>query len=1255
MDRGRTGGVRGVANVIVVCLLLLGAFTGFSRQGSPHAETDLSQISGVQGEGWDINGHGQVVGILGSGTSSRGFLVNPLDVNLDGRLEWFWNRTGTGTGNDLMQGLGTLGAGPGAWSEADSINSYGQIAGTSRTLIMDHAYIIDPLDTDNDSIPDTWFVDSPPIDGVNDLMIDLGSPGPFIHTWCWDSNDASMVVGCFVRVAAPLQPKYEACIWTPAGGWVGLGTLGGPNSTAYVVGETGVVVGYADYIDGKRHAFVIEPEWVNGSYSWYRDTTPTDGINDLMFDLGSAGGSSEANCVNSAPTVVGWCDEPVGGLQAVIWQKSGGVWTRHTLWPGGMATAINELGTIVGQRAGLPVMRDDTLGMHDLDSGGYGKPWWINNIGQVVGTWEVGSSGKRPAIWAPHLQPWAVFTFEPITGLIVQFNASLSKAWDGTIVSYDWDFDDGTTGVGVTPVHEFASGGTYNVSMTVTNDDGLSQTLTQTVNVVPPNVPPVANIVTTVIGMTVEANASMSYDPDGTIVAYLWNFGDGASATGVVVSHTYAVSGTYTIDLTVSDDDHAISYAGYDVTVGSPNTPPIAGMVVIVTDMSVFVDASPPASYDPGGTVVAYYWDFGDGTNTNGMLLFHTYAAEGTYTINLTVMDNEGAFGFAERVVNISATNLQPIASWSETMTGLSVSFNASASYDPDGSIASYSWWFDDGSPLESGAIVSHTYSVAGTYLVELMVTDNEGLRGWLNKSVTVSAAPVGPVADFTVNIDGLSVEFDASVLSYDPDGTIVSYSWYFDDGSPNGSGENVSHAYSAEGTYYVSLTVIDNDGYGAVATKPVTIALPDVPPVAGFSAVPTYLSVAFDASFPNSHDSDGWIVSYDWDFGDYSTGTGATVVHDYWIAGNYSVTLTVTDNDGLTDSVTSVVKAVEPPLPEVEGAIADIEVMITEAHNATGQPIDNRTMDSLMLRMDVAMRVIGIRKTSGSPNAVEIRKTSGANLLFVFDGMVETYTFVGKLAGDDGWNMTCESNEIISMLLNQTRIKDVPNFKWYHGCGATAAGMVIAYWDAHGFDGLVKGQSGLLQTPEVNDMIASPEHIAEYALYPDGMTDDSMGPIVPDLSEQGSHHPDNCLADYMRTSQSVLKLGYGMSYVSMVVDGLEEYTANAPRLTGSDAQYVGYCKELTGKSFKWSDLKAQVDSNHPLVVTVDYNGDGDTDHLVTVVGYCEGGSVKLYAFHSTWDNTIYWGCFEPMRKGTCYGIYSGFVFDIVEVLPPTG
>ncbi len=129
-------------------------------------------------------------------------------------------------------------------------------------------------------------------------------------------------------------------------------------------------------------------------------------------------------------------------------------------------------------------------------------------------------------------------------------------------------------------------------------------------------------------------------------------------------------------------------------------------------------------------------WNFGDGSTltTAGPTMSHTYAAGGTYTVALTVMDNGGATNAQSQTV---IANAPPIASFTFSCTGLTCSFNGSASWDSDGTITNYAWNFGDGA-TGSGATVTHTYRAPGTYGVTLTVTDNGGATGTQSNSVTV-------------------------------------------------------------------------------------------------------------------------------------------------------------------------------------------------------------------------------------------------------------------------------------------------------------------------------------------------------------------------------------------------------------------------------------------------------------------------------------------------------------------------------------
>jgi PKD repeat protein len=173
------------------------------------------------------------------------------------------------------------------------------------------------------------------------------------------------------------------------------------------------------------------------------------------------------------------------------------------------------------------------------------------------------------------------------------------------------------------------------------------------------------------------------------------------------------------------------------------------------------------------------------------------------------------------------------------------------------------------------------------------------------------SVPNISPVAEFSSSTDDLVASFDGTASS-DPDGTIVSYTWDFGDGN-NGTGVTPSHTYALGGTYNAQLTVTDNDGATNSVTHPVTVT-PNQAPNADFTWSANNLVASFDGT--TSSDPDGTIASYAWDFGDGDSGTGPSPLHPYVDPGTYDVILTVTDNDGATDSVTHSVTVSGEPTP---------------------------------------------------------------------------------------------------------------------------------------------------------------------------------------------------------------------------------------------------------------------------------------------------------------------------------------------------
>jgi PKD repeat protein len=414
-------------------------------------------------------------------------------------------------------------------------------------------------------------------------------------------------------------------------------------------------------------------------------------------------------------------------------------------------------------------------------------------------------------------------------------------------------------------------------------------------------------------GEVIDLDASASYDSDGYIVSYSWDFGDGITGLGVTVSHSYVDDGEYVVILRVVDDDGAVGSKIKFITV--KNRPPLADLstssTILYKEEAVTFDAS--ESYDPDGSIVIYSWDFGDGNTDSGVTVNHSYASSGTYTVTLTVKDDDGATGSASVIETVR--NKSPVAVFTESAhtlnTGDVINFDASESYDPDGTIVSYFWDFGDGTNA-SGVMASHAYADNGSYVVTLTVTDDGEVANSVNSTKTVRNRP--PVVSFTESdhtvYSGESIHFDASE-SYDPDGSIVIYSWDFGDGNTE-NGVEVNHAYQDDGVYTVTLTVVDNDG----ATVSVTATKSGLnrPPIAIFTENTTMVRpddvIRFDAS--ESYDPDGTIVSYFWDFGDGTTATSIMTDHIYHEEGDKKVILTVTDDDGATGSfdITMSVKA---------------------------------------------------------------------------------------------------------------------------------------------------------------------------------------------------------------------------------------------------------------------------------------------------------------------------------------------------------
>ena len=258
-------------------------------------------------------------------------------------------------------------------------------------------------------------------------------------------------------------------------------------------------------------------------------------------------------------------------------------------------------------------------------------------------------------VGAANVPPVANFT-SVTNGLTANFTDT-STDNDGNIAARSWNFGDGSPlSNAINPSQTYAAAGTYQVTLTVTDNAGAAHSTTKPVTVAAAaNVPPVANFTSVTNGLTANFTDT-STDNDGSIAARSWNFGDGSPLSNAInPSRTYAAAGTYQVALTVTDNKGATHTTTKSVTVAAAaNVPPVASFTSVTNGLTAnFTDKST----DSDGNIASRSWNFGDGSPlSNAINPSRTYAAAGTYQVSLTVTDNKGATHTTTKSVTVVAT-----------------------------------------------------------------------------------------------------------------------------------------------------------------------------------------------------------------------------------------------------------------------------------------------------------------------------------------------------------------------------------------------------------------------------------------------------------------------------------------------------------------------------------------------------------------------------------------------------------------------
>lgn len=538
---------------------------------------------------------------------------------------------------------------------------------------------------------------------------------------------------------------------------------------------------------------------------------------------------------------------------------------------------------------------------------------------------------------------------------IVNFSASDSYDDDQEIVSYQWDFGDGSVGNGENVTHTYEVNGVYTARLTVDDGTDVPNSIQYTDHTVVINRNPVAEIIAPdIISVDQEfiLNGTNSNDIDGEISSYSWLVNGIEIGEGPELAHHFSRPGLYSINLKVRDDtpfDDAYGISSHTIRV---NHPPVAKWSTIpdVTEPNnlTFFDAS--TSYDNDDESLSYRWEFNDGLTLNGERVEREFSQSGTYYFTLFADDGEGLSQSVSTTDGSIRVNLSPIIV-TETLirtNNRDVLLDASESYDPDGDQLRYTWILPDGSYRHDSAF-NWTAPERGVFEISLQLDDREGLENSVSSERIVILNNRPPVAVVDARVESCSGQLIifSSARSYDPDGDSFTTHWDFGDGNTSNEANPV-HSFDQPGIYNVIITL--DDGYSETPTIQEIPVIIEGSPVARIReaemTVCANSPVVFDGSL--STDPNGMVGSFSWDFGDGNSAVGEQANHLFTRPGTYRVALTITGSGtGRCPNVSQAIVNVD--VIEAPSAFFEIASVISPGTNLTLDASDSEAVDNII------------------------------------------------------------------------------------------------------------------------------------------------------------------------------------------------------------------------------------------------------------------------------------------------------------------
>ncbi|WNJ19845.1 PKD domain-containing protein [Pontibacter sp. G13] len=488
-------------------------------------------------------------------------------------------------------------------------------------------------------------------------------------------------------------------------------------------------------------------------------------------------------------------------------------------------------------------------------------------------------------------QPIAQFQGDVLSGcapLVVNFQ-SLSQG----ATAWHW-ISDGNEAFIEHPTFLYTEPGTYSVTLIVQDANGVSDTLIQTAYIVIHDQPAAAFAVDVESACTHEVITftDQSSSNSSNIVSYLWDFGDGITAQGTQVQHTYSQSGTYPVSLVVTNAagclDQHIEPAYIQIHAPDPS---FAGAPRIACGPPLAVSFSQSA-----GSGVQHFWDFGDGTQSSQATPTHTYQTFGTFDVQHITVDGNGCRDTLKlpHYVSLGINNLSIYAEDSTLCLGDSMRFHTNASAN-----STVIWDFGDGDSAV-GLDPVHLYDSAGKYEVSAYLFDASGCEVSLAFEVEIFEAPEVDFEAFGPTT-GCQRPFLVSFNNQTTGAT--SYLWNFGDGQLD-TVFAPHHAFLDTGSFSVKLVATGPGGCQSSKRIKDMIRIEDIS--AGFLPDKIGGCAPLTVAFMDTSTSPLPITQWNWDFGDGTSYSGGpNPVHTYLDTGLHYASLQVSTSNGCWDTVT--------------------------------------------------------------------------------------------------------------------------------------------------------------------------------------------------------------------------------------------------------------------------------------------------------------------------------------------------------------